>query len=335
MPQEGSPVFFCPFPSRISPHAEEVRQKSARWVIEHRLVASDEKSHERLQKMGFGLLAARAYPMAPLEALELTADWVSWLFLFDDCCDEMAPGRSPDGLHELQKHLHAAVHREKLTPEAPPIALALRDVLQRIEERGLEETSSRFRRNVIDYLAANRWEAHNRSRNIVPRLSDYCAMRPLTGAVYSCFELLDITDGIRLPPEVRAHPDLKLLERSANSIICWCNDVLSVEKEMRHGDVHNLVLAIQHELNCALPEAIDRAVKIHNTEVHAFVELAARRARFDSVTEAHLERYIAGLSSWIRANLDWSLTAVRYQTPVGSESKRICDPRPGPLPPSP
>ncbi|WP_158258892.1 terpene synthase family protein [Staphylococcus succinus] len=40
---------------------------------------------------------------------------------------------------------------------------------------------------------------------------------------------------------------LKELINSANKIANWTNDILSLDKEIRDGEVHNLVICIQKQ----------------------------------------------------------------------------------------
>ncbi len=92
---------------------------------------------------------------------------------------------------------------------------------------------------------------------------------------------------------------------------------------MRHGVykgigvkplyVHNLVIALQHEQQCSLREALSRAVAMHDAEVQCFQALATRLPSFTPAVNADLQEYVAGMQFWIRADLDWSLASIRYR----------------------
>jgi 5-epi-alpha-selinene synthase len=99
----------------------------------------------------------------------------------------------------------------------------------------------------------------------------------------------------------------------ANNVVCWSNDIISLDKEMKRGDVHNLVLALRCEHQLVLQEAIDHAGELHDAEVRAFIDLEPRLPSFGAAVDAELARYVVILRSWMRGNLDWSHASGRYR----------------------
>jgi 5-epi-alpha-selinene synthase len=99
-----------------------------------------------------------------------------------------------------------------------------------------------------------------------------------------------------------------------NNVISWANDIVSLEKERRQGDVHNLAIILSHERNLSLQAAVNQVGALHDDEVGAFIALARRLPSFTPTIDADLQRYVSGMRFWMRANLDWSLDAVRYQS---------------------
>jgi 5-epi-alpha-selinene synthase len=158
------------------------------------------------------------------------------------------------------------------------------------------------------------WEATNRRQGQIPDAASYCAMRLFTSAVYPCLLLIELTEGLRLPPEVCDHPDVQRLAEMTNNVISWSNDIVSLEKERRQGDVHNLALVLSHERRLTLQAAVDRVGALHDAEVYAFIALTRRLPSFSPTVDADLQRYVSGMRFWMRANLDWSLDTVRYRS---------------------
>jgi len=138
-------------------------------------------------------------------------------------------------------------------------------------------------------------------------------MRLFTSAVYPCLTLIELTEGLRLPAEVHGHPDVQRLAEITNNVISWANDIVSLEKELRQGDVHNLVLILSQEHKLSLQAAADRVAALHDGEIRAFIALAQRLPSFAPAVDIDLQRYVAGMRFWMRANLDWSLATTRYQ----------------------
>ncbi|MGC9041433.1 MAG: (+)-T-muurolol synthase [Roseiflexus sp.] len=310
MDQDYRARLVYPFSGAISPHADMVDQATLAWAEMFGLLTDSLRHKSR--RLQYGLLAARAYPRADREMLQIAADWIAWLFFMDDQCDESGIGRDLQRMIALHERFLAIL--DGATPEAHDCALtyALADLRRRLALCAPDNWLRRFSEHVRLYFTANRWETVNRQHGATPNVATYCAARLFSGAVYACFDLIELAEQIELPFYARHHIIVQQLEQAANNIICWCNDVLSYPKEMQHGDRHNLVLVIQGEHQCSLPEAIDRALDLHAREVATFVRKRTCVPYFDTAVNTALEKYVTGLQFWICANRDWSLTATRY-----------------------
>jgi hypothetical protein len=163
------------------------------------------------------------------------------------------------------------------------------------------------------YFTANVWEATNRRQGLIPDAASYRAMRPFTSAVYPCLMLIELAEQLRLPPQAYDHPDVQRLAEMTNNVISWANDIVSLDKERRQGDVHNLALILAHEQQLTLQAAVDQVAALHDAEVRGFIALAAQLPEFGPPIDADLRRYIAGMRFWMCANLDWSIGTARYQ----------------------
>jgi terpene synthase-like protein len=306
------PTLACPFPSGINVHAATVQRDTLAWARRFQLIR-DDAACERLNRRRYGELMARAYPHAPLAALQLVSDWNTWLFLLDDECDETGLGKDPARLAQVHARLLAIMRGALYGDQARPQICALHDLTTRLLARTGERWLRRFSRQVEQYFAANVWEATNRLQGAMPDGATYRTMRPFTGAVYSYLQLIEFTEQLDLPPTVRDHPDVQGLAQMTNNCICWSNDIISLEKELIHGDVHNLVLILGAEQNLSLQEAVDQVAALHDAEVRAFIALAAQLPSFGAAVDAELQRYVAGMQFWMRANLDWSAATARYR----------------------
>ncbi len=102
--------------------------------------------------------------------------------------------------------------------------------------------------------------------------------------------------------------------RTSNNVICWANDLFSLEKEAESGDVHNLVLILRHERKGSLQEAVSDAVAMHNSQVEEFENLEPQIPSFGRAVNANLGRYITVLKTRMRGNFDWSQESGRYKS---------------------
>lgn len=314
------PVLYCPFPTAVNPHAAAVQHDTVAWVRHFQLVRSDAAS-QRFHAAKFGWLAARAYPRADFDELALASHWNVWLFMLDDQCDEGGIGKDPARLGVLFASLLGILQRPPTDPPPGALASALHDLWRRMRARAAPAWRLRFIKDAADYFTACLWEAANRAAGRTPTVQDYIAQRPLTGGLITDVDLIDLTEHIDLPEAVRLHPTIQRLTSMANNVVCWSNDLISLAKEIRHGDVHNLVLAIQHERRCDLPEAMARAAALHDHEVAGFLSLERRIPSWGPAIDMDLARYIAVLRSWMRGNLDWAFETGRYRPPASATGR--------------
>lgn len=316
------PKLYYPFPPAINEHADTAHEGTVDWAGRFRLLPG-EAAYRLFSVTSIGRLAARTHPDVPLDELQLISDWYSWLFFRDDKADDSEIGRHPGQLSAADGRLLDVLEGDKPTERDEPLAHALRDLRERLRERlrirGLSGVwMRRFVRAVRGHLEATLWEATNRALAAVPDPTLYVRMRPLTGGLQIITELLEIIDGIHLPTKVREHPKVQRLTEGSHRVACWTNDIISLEKELRHGEVNNLVVVLHHAYGLTLQQAIDRAAEMHNAEVCAFVELETCLPSFGSEVDANLRRYVSALRARMRGVLDWSYESERYRTGVGT-----------------
>lgn len=144
-------------------------------------------------------------------------------------------------------------------------------------------------------------------------METFIKIRALTAGGYPCFDAIEIAEEIDLPLEVRQDPTLQRLERLANNILAWTNDIMSLHKDLQHGNVHNLVIILQQERQLGFQEAMDCAAELHDASMRSFVAWEQSLPSFGAAVDIGLQRYLSGLHSWMRGNLDWYRESGRYQ----------------------
>lgn len=305
------PTFDYPFPRAISPHAGAISEATTAWAVRQGLLARD-AAGARSQEQ-YGWLAARAHPNASFEALSIVADFMSWLFFEDDHNDETDAGHVLARMVEDHRRFVSILDGAAPSREDSPLCHALHDLEVRMGRHADRTWAHEFRRDLMAYFDAIQWECRNRARGTPPRLGTYLSMRPFTSAVFPCFDLFTIADELRLPIPTYDHAAVQELRFRANNVVSYCNDIFSFEKELAHGDTHNLVILVRAEHPCTLQEAVDRAAALHDAELSAFLSLKERVRSLGLVASAELDRYAGCLSAWIWANFDWTCASARYQ----------------------
>lgn len=308
---QRQPILYSPFAPARNPAADHVHQQNLVWGQRFGLIRSREEYH-RIDRGRFGDLMGRAYPNASPEALRVIADWNAWMFLLDDQFDELALGRTPDAMEQIHSRILAILDGDTVQADDAPHLTALWDVARRLREQRDTAWRQRFITCVREAFAASLWESRNRQLGLVPTESDYRYWRPFGGGVFCYFTLIELAEDITLPPFVRDHPIIRELTQRANYVICWANDIFSLPKELARGDVHNLVYVVHRERRVSLDDAVSYVAEQHDAEVSAFERVAACVPTFGDPIDSIVQRYVTGLATWMRANMDWSCVTYRY-----------------------
>jgi hypothetical protein len=305
------PELACPFGEEISPHADDVDRRLIDWAHYFGL-PKDETEATRLGVAKVGRLAARTAPRASTVALQLLADWQTWLFLFDDQhCDESATGADLNRLsHLVTAFMLVLDNATDPRYRNGPFTGALGDLLDRLKSMATDAQANRFITAVRGYLLAQFWEAGHRAADQPAGLAEYMAMRRHSGAVPTCMALIDVADGFELRGELFWRADVRALSDMAVNVTCWANDILSFPKEAERSlKVHSLPAVLAGERQLPMHEAMAVAAAMHDSEVTRYIET---EQSMRDTAEPELLSYINGLRSWMAGNFYWSLETGRY-----------------------
>ncbi len=313
------PPIFCPFPQEINPHVKEVQQHVLAWVQRFGLVQK-EIAQQRFRRADFGWFAACVYPSVDIHDLELVSDWFAWLFLVDDQLDDGVLGVQLEKARKIMGDLLAVIddahgsdlHLVNASVQSSAVIAALVDLWQRTALHTQVAWRKRFYRHFANCFAAACWEAENRIRGIIPDVTTYIHKRRDTGAIYICLDLIDVVKKMHFPVQIYDHPVFQTLLDTSSNVICWCNDIFSLEKEVERGEYHNLVPVLQHAQQCSLQEAVNSANALITTEVRHFLEAERQMQGLFPAYTQDIQTYLAGMKSWMRGNLAWSSATERY-----------------------
>ncbi|MFG2462099.1 terpene synthase family protein [Streptomyces sp. NPDC048523] len=301
-----------PFVVRDNAWARDVFAASVQWMQGYRLLTGER--HQWLEKCDIGALLGLTNPHAERHLLRLAGDWYVWLYAFDDgVCDEAFTGAQAWDMAHLTLRLKRSV--SGFAPGDEPeenYARALFDLRCRIAEHATPAQLVRWTEAVRDYLNGQLWETMYRATGHAPALDDYITMRESASGCLSCFELLPLLNRYHLPEEVRAHPDVQQLSRSANRIIAWDNDLFSYQKEQGdHSAIANLITAVARQRRCETAAAITYARERRDDELAAFLRIEKR-----IVSHLGMEGkcYIANLKNWVSGSLEFHRTSRRFAT---------------------
>jgi hypothetical protein len=325
------PEIHCPFPSQVNPYLDEARTHLAAWVRDIGLVQRD-SARRRFERADFGWFAAVVYPTADRRHLELMADWFAWLFLVDDQLDDGGVGRSLEQADAAVATLLSILEdpaQIEIGPAGhglPTAVSSLADLWRRTAAGAPAQWRRRFSRHLEECLTtAAVWEAGNRVRGIVPDEQTYVEKRRHTGAIYVCMDLIDITEHLDVPEALYDAPEFTAALNAACNVVCWTNDIYSLEKERSLGEIHNLVYLVERHRGLEPEEAMAEVCAATSAETRRFLTAERELLQAYPGDAGLLEPYVAGMRSWIRGNLDWSASTKRYRPSVEATPAQPAD----------
>jgi terpene synthase-like protein len=301
----------------VNPLAADADHHTVAWAEHHRLVTTP-IARRRLATTRPGTLAAHCYPSASQDDLFLLADWMTWLFSLDDQNDEGTYGRNPEALERaLTEVFFAAVKRDgQVTTN--PLGAALTNIFERIGERMSVGWRHRFLHHVFDYLTANIWQAAHRRTDDIPDLDTFPEMRRDAGAIIPSFDLVEFVESTTIPAELYYSRVYQRLITSAANVVCWTNDLMTLEKELAHDDRHNFVPVLGHALTIPLEDSIDEVAIRAGREIEFFLAAEAELDRVFDVLEVSDDlravtlNCVGMLRAWMRGHVEWGRTTARY-----------------------
>jgi 5-epi-alpha-selinene synthase len=308
------PDLYCPFPSQINQHVDVLEKHALEWVLRFNLL-KDELSYQRFRQAKFYWLAASIYPNCSIEELKIANDMISFVFIWDDQTDydNSVLGNQPEIIKAVCNRFIEILNGAEITGEDVPLSFALSDIRQRIIQRGSLTFFHHFVHSFEDYLNGCIEEANDRLKVQLLSLEDYIRRRSSISGVALFLNLIEFCDQVTLPYFLRNHEIIKRINQMSINIPAWCNDIFSVRKEISTGQLHNLVLVLQHQQHMTLEDAIKYAVKMHNEEVNNLANLEKYIPYVGIEVDEKISKYISGIHSWIRGHMDWYLHSGRYQ----------------------
>lgn len=313
------PVLQAPFRSALNPYVREADERVIDWVRDMGLSPS-EHWLEGYRQAKFTWFAARCFPDADLPQLILASAFNVWLFLLDDSCDEVPPGQKRAYIQALDAELSLVLAGYPSSPK--PLVRALAHLWTRLKGLGSADWQEHFTRGIQRYLDACKFEAQWLDLDAWPSLPAYLRTRPYLGAVHLEPALSEILCGHLLTPAYRKDSRVETLTLLCCNIVCWSNDLFSLEKERARGDKGNLALVLAHERKYGLGEAVREAAAIHDEDVRHFVGLARELGAAPGAVPARntlppllltpaLIHYIRSLQNIVAANMEWSICDTR------------------------
>ncbi len=284
-----------------SEHLRAAEAHVAEWVARFALLTDDTNAH-RFALMQCGRFAAHVYPRANPTIVELGADLIGWLSLFDATYGEWCGDIKK--LEAALQTFEQVLFRNELPEDPTAFHHALADLRQRIGTEGGETMTRRLAYSMRRYFDGCLLEFPYRTTGRSPSLSVYRSLRRWSIGALPAFDLIELTLSRPLDATMTNKESFWRLRDAASTLCAWANDLHSyyVERTGRDGnDPHNLVSVLRRERNATAEQAFADAVRLYNADLAAFERALEGYTLAPSTTRIEVA-YLRGLCDFIYGN---------------------------------
>ena len=285
--------------------------------------AGSQGDEPELVEYDFALCAAACLPEASQEALERTTDWFAWATFADDYFP-LVYGRARDlaggRLYATGLSAFMPLDCGATPPPRDPVECGLADLWRRTALPLSAPARAAFRAHVEQMLESWVWELLNHIENRVPDPVDYVEMRRLTFGAELQMGLVQLAVDPEVPAELWKTRTLRALINSGADALGMINDIVSYRKEVEiEGELNNGVLVVREFLDCPEQRAIEIVRDLATARIRQFEYVRAtelptliEQFKLGAKGREAVQRYVAGLQSWIAGVAHWHLVVPRY-----------------------
>ncbi|CAG8668443.1 15489_t:CDS:1 [Cetraspora pellucida] len=308
----------CDVPLSIHEHVskEEVLKTEKHcyeWAKSLGLI-SKKTTNTEFKGSKFGRLICYIFPTTTFKRRCLAIDFFNWLFFVDDLIDNNKDlkGKPEEIKIVLDKFKAILDDKPKSEDLQSPIAIALRDVWARIKIITTKAWQLKFCNSISLYFDACCVNAQNELTNNIPNSVDaYIKIRRNSGAVMTSFNLIEPLLGIQISYD---NPDLQNLMDYCNDHICFTNDLYSLQKELKEGEIDNIIIVLHRLHRYSLQEAIIHTVDLANKRMTQIQEISNRLINFNLDIDQNVNKCVNALLNIIVGSLYWHKSSGRYST---------------------
>lgn len=297
-------------PVRQHREVRKVAAETVEWAARFSL-ASSAIELARVRSIRVGELAAYTFSREKQEVVQLGADLVTWLFLFDDAVGEAPAHMGCDEHRRLLASFERVIREQRVPEQASVFHHALLDLVTRACALGADaDWLSRFAHDMSDYFAGCADESQYRRSGQAPTVAAYRELRRQTVGTSPVFAIIELGVSGLVDAAEMARADVIEARGIAALLTAWVNDVYSFPKEAAAQDPLNLVITLATEYRLDVREALEQAVEVYNLDLLELERIIdeVRATRPSSALVAYLE----GLLAWVHGNRIWTRLCGRY-----------------------
>ncbi|KAH0165971.1 hypothetical protein KCU67_g4510, partial [Aureobasidium melanogenum] len=315
------------WPEDVNPHYPDLKEALTKRIED----LYPPRRAAALIKGDYALLASMWWPRASTERLTSCTFFLLWLFTWDDDIDQStselfididkANACRQECYHFLRYALgvgneETAKYNFDQTPPQRPIIRSVEVIGSELSKVYNEDQIMCFIEEIYYYMESQQREQRRKLTNTIPTPEQYWETRLGTSAATSTLALNEFADSQSLPRWIMEHPRMTDIWREVNLNMSLSNDMLSLKKEIKHGDIDSIVPVLVFNRNMTVQEAISDTCAQLQKNIDRFDrwsdELCAVVKAYQPDVLEDVKSFVTGCKHNQMANLMWSLKTSRY-----------------------
>ncbi|KAL7909350.1 isoprenoid synthase domain-containing protein [Trichoderma velutinum] len=313
--------YYNDWPDEINPHYAQLKEAIEARIKKHvkfflDVTVYSPKMAAALIDIDYALLSCIWWPQCEYKRLEVGTFWSLWLFTWDDEIDQ-STSELFINLESADRFRDETYHFVRYVFDAPNEETHnLADIGEEVKNFYNHDQIMCLVDEIYYYMENQQREQHRKLAGVIPTPAQYIETRLGTSAVQLMLALNEYVDNQCIPRWIMTHSKMADLWRETNLNMSLSNDMVSLRKEIKTGDIESMISILVYNCNMTVQEAIaDTCVELKKNVDRfdaAAEDLLAIVAEKDSKWVGEVDRYIVGCRHNMMANLLWSLTTTRY-----------------------
>jgi germacradienol/geosmin synthase len=329
------PEFYMPYPVRVNPHLENLREGSEVWACEMGMISGGEDAPhnwalwdlDAFHAMATDELAAFIFPDASAADLALLHQLMVWHFAWDDFFAKTYKSTHDQaGARAFTDRLRTFMPLEVTDAATPELSNVVERCTADLWPRLMQDRPRHWRRQVARGLTgcieAGVLELANVCDGRIPDPIEYVTFRRESFAAHAAGCYVSMSTGTELPERIRQTRPVCALVEAFMDYMGLDNDIFSYHRELyEEADTNNLVKVFENFLGINAQAAVHVAnnllkARIRHINYIVDSQLPPLMDTYDLDTKerADVATWLAGAQSYLSGIHAWHTSAPRYRT---------------------
>ncbi|KAL8791312.1 MAG: hypothetical protein Q9195_005931 [Heterodermia aff. obscurata] len=266
-----------------------------------------------------------AFPCTGRQEVLNVAKFLAWYFPWDDAIDDAAMEQQPADIIRYRDDTVDVVKESLLTNlEQPskihsdPAIQSFWDIGATVRASGTPESNRRFAYELCRFVASSTESQIVRKSTEPVTVAQYLERRENNIGIRPLLELIYYANKIQIAAQWRWENNAQMREmwKEITWMITMCNDLLSLRRELIHGQYESLVPLLMYHEGLNPQAAVNRVTEMMHESYERFHRLEARLYELVDLAELeNVKTYVHSFKDVVMCNLHWSYGLKRYMDP--------------------